>query len=101
MTAAAGINSSGGAPGGIPGRVTVTPGGLRLAPLRMELGRRAALAIPVGLALQAYLGHGGFSALGVNGTVPVSLVNFTSRRKRPMSYCVPSSVLSETVTGTR
>src|SRR5579884_1911996 len=34
------------------------------------LGRRAALAIPVGLALQAaLLGHGGFTALGVNAVV--------------------------------
>src|SRR5947199_215468 len=34
------------------------------------LGRRAALAIPVGLALQAaLLGHGGFTALGVNACV--------------------------------
>jgi cobalt/nickel transport system permease protein len=34
------------------------------------LGRRAALAIPVGLFLQAALtGHGGFSALGVNSCV--------------------------------
>jgi cobalt/nickel transport system permease protein len=34
------------------------------------LGRRAGLAIPVGLALQAaLLGHGGFSSLGVNACV--------------------------------
>jgi cobalt/nickel transport system permease protein len=34
------------------------------------LGRRAGLAIPVGLALQAaLLGHGGFSTLGVNACV--------------------------------
>ncbi|HZT82304.1 MAG TPA: CbiM family transporter [Gemmataceae bacterium] len=36
------------------------------------LGRRAALAIPVGLAMQAaLLGHGGFSTVGVNSCVMV------------------------------
>src|SRR6059058_3243964 len=36
----------------------------------VTLGRRAALAIPVGLFLQAaLLGHGGFTALGVNSCV--------------------------------
>src|ERR671937_1674740 len=36
------------------------------------LGRRAALAIPVGLFLQAaLLGHGGFTSLGINSCVMV------------------------------
>jgi cobalt/nickel transport system permease protein len=40
--------------------------------LGVILGRRAALAIPVGLFLQAALiGHGGFSTLGVNSCVMV------------------------------
>src|SRR6476660_9158966 len=34
------------------------------------LGRRAALAIPVGLALQvALLGHGGFTTIGINSCI--------------------------------
>jgi ABC-type Co2+ transport system permease subunit len=33
------------------------------------LGRRAALAIPVGLFLQAVAGHGGFTTLGINSCV--------------------------------
>jgi cobalt/nickel transport system permease protein len=40
------------------------------------LGRRAALAIPIGLFLQAVAGHGGFTTLGINScimTVPALL----------------------------
>src|SRR5262245_58891789 len=40
--------------------------------LGVTLGRRAALAIPVGLLLQAALmGHGGFGVLGVNACIMV------------------------------
>jgi cobalt/nickel transport system permease protein len=37
--------------------------------LGVVLGRRSALAIPVGLFLQAVAGHGGFTTLGINGCV--------------------------------
>jgi cobalt/nickel transport system permease protein len=47
------------------------------------LGRRAALAIPVGLFLQALAGHGGFTTLGINSCVmltPALLAGWVLRR---------------------
>src|SRR5262245_10589589 len=54
-------------------RVPVPPSSVHLllnAPVGVLLGRRAGLAIPIGLALQAaLLAHGGYLVLGVNSCV--------------------------------
>jgi cobalt/nickel transport system permease protein len=62
------------------------------------LGRRAALAVPVGLFLQALAGHGGFTTLGINTCVmliPALLAGWVLRRpmilawsRRPSARCL-------------
>src|SRR5262245_24915564 len=51
-----------------PGSAHLLLGGL----VGVVLGRRAALAIPIGVAMQAVLlGHGGFSTIGVNSCIMI------------------------------
>jgi cobalt/nickel transport system permease protein len=54
------------------------------------LGRRAALAIPVGLFLQAVAGHGGFTTLGINSCImltPALLAGFALRSPTILHAC--------------